>query len=235
MTIINTMKFENVSLGFDGTNVLRNCDFEFPMDQNARIVFSNDREKYFFFHGISQVQGFQSGRFLINDDDVSQMCFEEFMKYRINIGFGFSTRGLIHNRTLRQNLELPLRFHNMMQGDKFDPWMRRCTDYFELDKDLDKRPSDVSPSSQKATLILRAFIHKPEMIFLDTPDLMLSKKLQANLLQLIDDHRKNHGLRHLLFASYDEELADCLADQNIILTKKQLHSVEVNKIKGIAL
>jgi len=233
--LIKQMKFEKVCLGFEGNEVLQACDFDFPMNQNCRIVFSNDREKYYFFHGMTQIDGFKKGKFLINGEDVTNFSFEEFLKFRLKMGFGFSTRGLLHNMTLRQNLELPLKFHKFVKDTVFDEWMKDCTEYFDLEKDLDKRPSEVSPSAQKATLILRAFIHKPEMIFLDTPELMLSTKLQANLLQLIDDHRKYHNLKHLFFATYDEDLSDCLVDQNIILTKKRLINVEVNKLMRLAL
>ena len=233
--LIKTMKFEKVTLGFEGAEVLQSCEFDFPMEQNCRIVFSDDREKFFFFHGLTQVEGFQKGQFLINDQDITQMSFEEFLPYRMKIGFGFSTRGLIHNRTLRQNLELPLKFHKLVPDSGFEDWMNTCTEYFDLKGDLDKRPSDVSPSSQKATLVLRAFIHKPEMIFLDTPELMLSTKLQANLLQLVDDHRKYHNLKHLFFATHDEDFSDCLVDQNIILRNKKLHQVETQKLKRVGL
>jgi len=232
---IRSLKFKKVTLGFEDAEVLQSCDFDFPMDQNCRIVFKNDREKFFFFHGISQVAGFTKGQYLINDDDVTQFSFEEFMKYRLNIGFGFSTRGLIHNRTLRQNLELPLKFHRLVPDSMFEEWMSTCAAYFDLDKDLDRRPAEVSTHSQKATLVLRAFIHKPELVFLDTPELMLSTKLQANLLQLIDDHRKYYNLKHLFFSTYDEDLSDCLADQYIILDKKRLQIVETKKHMRIAL
>ena len=233
--LIENIQFEKVCLGHGDDQVLQACDFDFPMNQNVRFVFNNDREKFFFFHGMSQMAGFTKGKYLINGENVIDQSFEEFMKFRIKIGFGFSTRGLIHNRTLRQNLELPLRFHNLEKGKKFDQWMETCIEYFDIQKEIDKRPAEVSTNAQKSTLILRAFIHKPELVFLDSPELLLSTKLQANLLQLVDDHRRYHNLRHLFFATNDEELSDCLADQNVILRKKRLDLVNVNKRKRIAL
>ncbi len=227
--------FEKATIGFEDQEVVLNCNFDFPLEKNCRVVFQSDREKFFFFHAMSQVSGFQKGHYWMNDADVTDMSFEEFLPYRLRIGFSFSTRGLIHNRTLRQNLELPLRYHKLMPEPEIKEWMNICVDYFNLRDDLDRRPAEVSTSSQKAALVLRGFIHKPEVIFLDTPELMLSTKLQANLLQLIDDHRKYHNLRHLFFATHDEDLSDCLVDHNIILRKKNLHLVEAKKLKRIAL
>jgi phospholipid/cholesterol/gamma-HCH transport system ATP-binding protein len=158
--LIKSIKFEKVTIGLEGKEVLQACDFDFPMHQNCRIVFKNDKDKFCFFHAVTQVQGFENGRYLINGEDVTQFSFEEFLPYRLKIGFGFSTRGLIHNQTLRQNLELPLRFHKFLRGKALHLWLAECVEYFELREDLDRRPAEVSPSSQKATLILRAFLHK---------------------------------------------------------------------------
>lgn len=233
--VFKNIKFEKVSVGFEGQEILQACDFDFPMNKNCRFVFTSDREKYFFFHAASQVEGFTSGTYSINDENVLDMSFEDFMRFRINMGFGFSTRGLLQNRTLRQNLSLPLEFHNLFVGPEREEWLNNCLEYFDIRTDLDKRPSDVSPSSQKATLILRAFIHKPELVFLDTPEALLSKRHQANLLQMIDDHRKHYNLRHLFFATADEDLSDCLADEYIILRKKRLKLVTTQKKnRGVA-
>lgn len=230
---IKSFRFEDVTLSFDDLEVLKDCSFEFPLNRNCRIVFKNDREKFHFFYGLSQVEGFKKGKFLINDDAVNTFSFEEFQAYRLKIGYGFSTRGLIHNRTLRQNLELPLRYHNLYQGAELQDWFEHCVEYFALGSDLDRRPAEVSACSQKATLILRAFVLQPEMVILDTPEQLLSSRLYANLLQLIDDHRKDHNLKHLYFATYDEDLSDCLADENIILNKKNLQQIRLSKLKKV--
>ncbi len=232
---IESMQFKKVTMSFHECEILQNCDFVFPMNQNCRIVFKNDREKFFFYHSMTQLVGIEKGQYLINGVNVPDLSFEEFLGYRLSIGFGFSTRGLLHNQTLRQNLELPLRFHKLFSGSELKDWMETCVEYFDLHDALDKRPAEVSTNSQKCTLILRAFIGQPELIFLDTPELMLSTKLQANLLQMIDDHRKHYNLKHVFFSTYDEQFSDCLSDQNIILNHKRLNKVEVNKKLRIAL
>lgn len=232
---VKSLSFKKVTLGFEELEVLQACDFDFPLYQNCRIVFNDDREKFFFFHGMTQLQGFQRGQYLINGEDVTKMSFEEFLPFRLKIGVGFSTRGLIHNRTLRQNLDLPLHFHKIESGKNLTDWMNTCIEYFDLEKFMDKRPAEVSPNAQKATLILRAFIHRPELVFLDTPELMLSTRLHANLLQLIDDHQKHYNLKHLIFSTYNEDLSDCLADKNIVLSKKRLNLVEMKNLKRLVL
>ncbi|MCJ8277563.1 MAG: hypothetical protein HRT44_07440 [Bdellovibrionales bacterium] len=232
---IESLKFENLNINFEGDNILENCTFEFPLNKRCRVVFNNDKEKFIFFHAMTQVEGIESGQYLMNGEDLCEFTFEEFLPYRLNIGYGFSTRGLIHNRTLQQNLELPLIFHKLKTPDEAREWVYHLAQYFEISpEDLNKRPADVSPSVQKSALILRAFVHCPELVILDAPEVLLSGKLHANLLQLIDDQMKNHGLKHLLFATSNEDLSDCLADKNIILRKRKLELVTAKKLKRVA-
>ena len=232
--VIQTMEFKKVSMEFDGFEILQACDFDFPMNQNCRLVFNNDREKFIFYHSVTQIKGFARGQFLLNNHNVTDMSFEEFLRFRTKIGFGFSTRGLINNQTLRQNLELPLRYHRYMPVDEIASWVDHCASYFEMGPELDRRPSEVSTSAQKSTLILRGFIHRPELVFLDTPELMLSSKLHANLLQFIDDQKAKYNLKHLFFSTYDEDISDCLSEKNIILSQKRLNLVQSQFIKRVA-
>lgn len=231
---IESVKFENASIDFEGQTYLKKSTFEFPLNTRCRIVFHDEKEKYIFFHSMTQVESFTGGKYLINGKDVREYSFEEFLPIRLNMGFGFSTNGLIHNRTLRQNLELPLLFHKFKTPKEANGWINHMAEYFQINGDLNKRPSDVSPSVQKATLILRAFIHNPEWVLLDSPAVLLSKKMHANLLQLIDDQMKNHGLKHLMFATHDESLADCLAEQNIILNRGKLQLVVPKHAQRVA-
>ena len=104
-------------------------------------------------------------------------------------------------------------------------WVNYLCEYFGIQDEIENRPADAPLGVQKVTLILRAFVSKPELIILDSPGVLLSKKLHANLLQLIEDQMKNHGLKHLLFSTNDEGLSDCIADKNIILNKQKLKLV----------
>ncbi len=220
--LIKELSFKNVTLLLEKKEILKQCSFNFPMNKNCRIVFQSDAEKYFFFYSLAQVQGFIKGEYLINQINVLDLSFEEFMEFRLKIGYSFSARGLIHNQTLRQNLELPLRYHKLVSEDQIKETVDSYAEYFRLGSDLEKRPSDVSMHSQKATLILRAFIHRPELVFMDAPEMMLATTQHASLLQLIDDQRKHRNLKHLFFSTQDEGLSDCLADENVLLLKKKL-------------
>ena len=55
---------------------------EFPLNEKARIVFANDKEKFIFFQALTQSEGILSGKYLINGEDVCNFSFEEFILYK---------------------------------------------------------------------------------------------------------------------------------------------------------
>lgn len=224
--------FENISIVLEGQTILNRCDFKFPLQKNVRVACSDPRVRFGFFHALSQIEGFTEGAYQIDQQNILDLTFEEFIPIRRRMGFGFSTRGLLHNLTLQQNLELPLRYHQVTDEEDIKDRVLKYAEYFMIEKELKCRPADVSASTQKAVLILRAFVHHPEMIFLDSPEMMMGNHLHGNLLQLVADQKKYHNLQHLYFSTQDEVLAECLAEESVILHRHKLYSTEEFKQRG---
>ena len=232
---INHLELKKVVMRFGQREILSNSSFLFPLHCNCCFVFGDEISKFFFFHAISQITGFEQGQFLINKENVLDLSFEEFLPYRLNMGFGFSTRGLLSNRTLHENALLPVTYHHLMTESEAKEWVDYLFDYFDVTNFMHSRPAEASPSAQKAALLIRAFVHRPEMIILDSPGVLLANKLQANLLQLIDEHKKHYGLKHLFFATQDEDFAHCLTDQSVILSRGSLNLINHEREKKVAL
>ena len=233
---IEKLQFKNIQLKNGSMTLLNRCNFDFPLDTNCRLVFKNDMEKFFFFNGFSQLAGFSGGEYLFNGENVLDFSFEEFLSYRLNIGFGFATRGILHNKTLRENLLLPVYYHKTISPYEARKRVDYLLDFFEMGEERNRRPAEVSTSHMKSTLILRAFVHNPEWIVLDAPDILLSNQLYANLLQLVDEQRKEHGLRHFYFATQDEDLAQCMSASSILVGSGTLSFIkhEGKKLRGVS-
>lgn len=105
-----------------------------------------------------------SGSYLINGIPVEKMSFEEFLPFRLRIGYGFGMGGLISNRTLFENLILPLNYHKICSQQEATNLVLTLMDRFELMKYKDLRIAYVSPSHRKITVLIRALIMKPGFI-----------------------------------------------------------------------
>jgi ABC-type multidrug transport system fused ATPase/permease subunit len=112
---IQSMRFDQVTIKFpDHEPILNRCDFEFPMQEILWIKSSEGAGKSSLLQIVAGLENPNGGRFWINQLDVTEMSFEEFLPIRLNIGYSFDYGGLISNRSLYDNLMLPLVYHHLI-------------------------------------------------------------------------------------------------------------------------
>ena len=111
---IESLKFEGVSFSHEGQEIIvQNVEFDFPMNEILWVKAEEGAGKSSLLQVLAGLQIPQSGKYLINGENVVEMSFEEFLPYRLKIGYSFDYGGLINNRSLFDNLVLPLLYHKI--------------------------------------------------------------------------------------------------------------------------
>ncbi len=153
------------------------------------------------------------GSYFLNSSDASAMSFEQFLPYRKRIGYSFDFGGILANRTLWDNLMLPLLYHGEVPIDDAKKRVGELVDRFGLTSATDRRPASVSGGMRKACVVARAFVMDPEMVILDDPFVALDADVTRSLLMLIRERRAMGRLKHVFFTSRGDattnEIATC--------------------------
>jgi phospholipid/cholesterol/gamma-HCH transport system ATP-binding protein len=221
---IQSLKFERVCFGFEGQDLLfEEVDFDFPMQEIVWVKASSGEGRSSLLQLMAGLTSPQRGRFLINDQNVSEMSFEEFLPYRLNIGYGFDFGGVIHNRTLVENVTLPLVYHKMCSASEAQ---ERAEHYFEAlgaAKFMDKRPALVPGGIRKLTCLIRALITEPEVLLLDDPSVGLGQDTILKYFDCVEKLRARGKAQHVFISSFDEQLMSCLPHKEIFLDCGQIY------------
>lgn len=229
--LIKSLRFENLSFHYEGQEpLLKNINFVFPVFNNTRSGqdkashnqtidrrgTASRQAEIVVIHStpgsgssslLQILAGLQiptSGSYLINGLPVEKMSFEEFLPFRLRIGYGFGMGGLISNRTLFENLILPLNYHKICSPQEATNRVLTLMDRFELIKYKDLRIAYVSPSHRKITVLIRAVIMEPEVLLLDDPNLRISTEIQQIYAELLREQINNGKLHTIFIASFDE-------------------------------
>lgn len=234
--IIQSLKFEGVGFNYEGHDPLfQNTDIEFPV--NSVNVFRGE-------HGAGRstilqiLAGLQSptqGKYYLNGLDVTEMSFEDFLPFRLKMGYGFDMGGLISNRTIYENLILPLVYHNLCSKEEAHDRVMFYIDRYHLNKQKNERPAHVSGGVRKATCIIRALITEPEVLFLDDPTIGLTKDMAQILGDSIQRHMKDHGLHTVFISSYDEKFIALFEHQLLYLESGQIYRSPDSEKKVVSL
>lgn len=198
---IQSLEFENLSFGFEDRPVLENLNLTVPAAPFVCVQAPSGGGKSTLLKILAGLLMPTEGRYLLNGESVGDMSLPEFLKYRLSIGYSFDSGGLLSNRSLFENLLLPLKYHRLVNEDEAKErtlrWMKR----FRLDRVRDRRPSAVTGHERKQTILLRSLIHHPQLVLLDDPTTGMKEWSLKEFFNLVRDLRAAGIVKQVIFAS----------------------------------
>lgn len=217
---VRDLKFENLTFGFEGAKetVFENITYNMPKARAVWIRSPGGRGKSTLLRLLAGLISPQTGHYFINGNDVSQMSFEEFLPYRLAMGYAFDFGGLINNKTLAENLLLPLQYHQLITPEEANERVDHALNLFALDQSKDSRPSAVPGSQRKMTIVIRAFINAPQVAFLDDPLTGLKEDNINDLLHYVEESFSMRGLRQIFFTSESPLLARHFKAEELLIS-----------------
>ncbi|MGE0526931.1 MAG: ATP-binding cassette domain-containing protein [Bdellovibrionales bacterium] len=215
---IRSMRLEGVSFTYGKAQIFENIDFTMPSSRAVWVRSPGGRGKSTLLRILAGLLTPQTGRYLINEQSVNEMSFEEFLKYRLLIGYGFDLGGLLNNKTLQENLLLPLVYHNRLLPEDAEERVREAIDMFGLGQAKDLRPFSVPGSLRKLTCMIRAFIHWPQVVFLDEPVTGLKEDNLNDLIHYVEEGFATRGLRQVFFTSESPLLAKRFRAEELLIS-----------------
>lgn len=233
---IYKLRFEGVTFQHENQDpILQHSDFEFPAEETVLIKSEQGAGKSTLLQILAGLIVPQSGKYLINDENVMDMSFEEFLPYRLAIGYTFDYGGLINNRTVFENLMLPLLYHKLIDPLEAEKNVRDLIKRFELEKFKDERPAHIPGRVRKIACLLRSLVTDPQVLLLDDPSVGLGQDIALKFLDLIETHKKSKGLKHVFITSYDEKFMSLIPHKVVHLDSGFLYHHEEDVKKAASL
>lgn len=112
----------------------------------------------------------ERGSIRVLGEDVTSMTHDELDQLRARVGFLFQSNALYDSKTVRQNLEFPLRRHWLDQSRaEVNDLVMEALDNVGLTHTVDMMPAELSGGMRKRISLARTLILKPEIILYDEP------------------------------------------------------------------
>lgn len=233
-TGIESLRFENVEFGFEGQDpIFEAVDFDFPLDKVVWVKATSGAGRSSLLQLLASLQVPNKGQYLINEKNVSEMSFEEFLPYRLQIGYGFDFGGLINNRSLLENVTLPLVYHKICSALEAETRGKRFFDILGATRFMNERPAMVPGGMRKLTCVLRALITEPQVLLLDDPSVGLGQDTVLKYFDLVSELRDQKKVRHIFISSFDEKLMSLMDHTEIFIDGGLIHKEMETKEKKV--
>jgi phospholipid/cholesterol/gamma-HCH transport system ATP-binding protein len=215
---IETLRFENVTFGYSATRpVFDKLNFDFPVGKIVMVDGAPGSGQSTFLKLLAVLMQPNSGSYFVNDLDTSQMSFEQFLPLRRLMSYTFDHGGVFANRTLLDNLTLPLLYHKICSVEEAVAEATALSKEFGFFRQIDDRPAAVSGGLRKLICTLRSFMQKPQMLVMDDPFTGLDGESVKKLIALIQSRRESGMLKQVFLTSRDETWAKKLEHDTLIL------------------
>jgi cell division transport system ATP-binding protein len=181
------IQFQSVNKTYPGGfTALKQVNFTLASGEMAFLTGHSGAGKSTLLKLISLMEKPTSGSVLINGIDVSKVKYRQIPYMRREIGMIFQNHNLLMDRTVFDNVALPL----VIEGYSHKEISKRveaALDKVGLLSKIKSYPKMLSGGEQQRVGIARAVVNKPPLLLADEPTGNLDPKLSLDIIRLFEE------------------------------------------------
>jgi phospholipid/cholesterol/gamma-HCH transport system ATP-binding protein len=213
--------FENILLETGAVKFFRDFTLDLPAGKFIVIMGPSGSGKSLILKLAAGILVPHQGRVFFRGQDWDTMSSHETIVVRSKIGFVFQNRALWANKSLYQNLELPLTFHHPgISRHQVQEKIEQLCSLIHFTNNLNLKPAQLSLGEQKQIAFLRAYCLNPEVLFLDDAMASLDSEAKDRIVNVLANFKKQG--RSALMITHDPVITAQLADYLVILKKGKI-------------
>ena len=224
--------FDRVSKRYPtGQQALANLSFDLTRGEFAFVTGHSGAGKSTLLRLVLGIEKPSGGKIVVNGHDLGLMSRKVLPNYRRQIGTVFQDHQLLNDRSVYDNVALPLEISGLdpREGKRR---VRAALDKVGLLAKEKMSPMALSGGEQQRVGIARAVVNTPRIILADEPTGNLDPELSAEIMALFAQFM-SVGVS-LLVASHDRALIDSLGYRILTLEEGRLSDEANLHIKGTA-
>ena len=209
------IRFDNVTKRYStGLEALQNVSFEVARQEMVFLTGHSGAGKSTLLKLITLIERQTRGRVEVDGIDLSTVTPRKIPYHRREIGVVFQNHHLLFDRSVFDNVALPLQVVGYAEKD-IGKRVRAALDKVGLLDKEKQNPIALSGGQQQRVGIARAVVHKPKILLADEPTGNLDDEISRDILTLFKQF--NHVGVTVIIATHDKHLMEVKQCRNIEL------------------
>ena len=207
---MNFLIGENLTGGYGGTDIIRNCNVSVGKGEISVVVGPNGAGKSSAMRALLGMLNLRKGRVLLDGEDITGMSTQE----RVSHGLAFvpQNQNVFVTLTVQENLEMGA----YLIRDEITQTMKEIFELFPVLKEKRRQlAGELSGGQRQQVAVGRALMTKPSVLLLDEPTAGVSPLVMDDLFRRIVEVKKA-GVS-ILMVEQNARQALNIADQGFVL------------------
>ena len=209
------LRVEHVSVAFDHP-VLKDVSISVGHGETLAILGKSGTGKSVLLKLIVGLLDPDQGKIYYRDNDVTNLNEKKLMELRTSIGFLFQGSALFDSMTVGQNLDFFLVKHTELEQDEREKKIVEALEMVQLEKAIDKLPSELSGGMRKRAGLARSIVLEPELMLYDEPTTGLDPLTASSIAELILEMQARLGIASIV-VTHDLPTAFTVADRAVVM------------------
>ena len=200
-----------------------NFNFEIPDGQLIGLLGPSGCGKSTCLNLISGLETPTEGKIYFDGEDITDVPAESR-----GVGLVFQSYALYPHLTVLRNITFPL---ENLKGDKkmsryeMDEKAIEAAKLVQIDKLLERKPSELSGGQQQRVAIARALVKMPRVLLLDEPLSNLDARLRLQTREEIRRIQRETGIT-TVFVTHDQEEAMSISDMIVVMKDGVIQQID---------
>ena len=226
---MEALKAIKVCRRYGKQEVLKDFSLSIEAGSFEALMGPSGSGKSTFLHVAAGLLAADAGSILVGGEDVVKMSDTAATKFRRrHVGVVFQAFNLLNEKTVRENILLPLALDLGARGTARPTVAGRLTELAEklgIAGLLDKKPEELSGGEQQRVAIARALVAEPEIVLADEPTGNLDAKSAKDSCEIL---KGLNGKSAILVVTHDPVVAACAKKVHFLKDGKIAASYETN-------
>ena len=204
---MEALKAVEVSRRYGKQEVLKDFSLSIEAGSFEALMGPSGSGKSTFLHVAAGLLAADAGSVEVGGKDVVRMSDSEATKFRRrHVGVVFQAFNLLNEKTVRENIWLPLKLDGALGRKTEDGRLEELAKRLGIAELLDKKPEELSGGEQQRVAIARALIAEPEIVLADEPTGNLDAKSAKGICEIL---KGLGGKSAILVVTHDPVVAAC--------------------------
>jgi phospholipid/cholesterol/gamma-HCH transport system ATP-binding protein len=182
------VEFRDVSIGFEDHAVLTKISFAVSHGETRIILGPAGGGKSVLMKLANGLIEPDSGEIFIFGQPLSQLDQREMFEMRAHVGMVFQESALFDSLNVEDNVAYRLHEEHVAPSECHDRVVEALR-FVELEKAIDKFPSELSGGMRRRASIARAIVSRPDLILYDSPTGGLDPITSTTIIELVVKQR----------------------------------------------